>query len=120
MQKSLQIVALAATAMTGSVSAELKPGACPVREQNKAADTFSRISMAGLWFEYVWDPSFRQNYDYQCSTWIVLSDEADNGPGTYQIYNNMVFPPNPDDPTEDTTTDFIKFGMQYDAETEAG
>ena len=56
-------------------------------------ETFSTISMAGLWFEYVWDSSFTQDYDYKCSTWIVLSDEQDNGQGNFVIYNNMLFPP---------------------------
>ena len=47
--------------------------------------------MAGLWYEYVWDASYAQDYGYKCSTWIVLSDEADKGPGQYQVYNNMVY-----------------------------
>jgi len=48
--------------------------------------------MAGLWYEYVWDKSFDQGIGYECSTWIVLSDEADAGPGKYQVFNNMMFP----------------------------
>ena len=47
--------------------------------------------MAGLWFEYVWDAGFAQEFGYKCSTWIVLNDEADSGPGSYVVYNNMLF-----------------------------
>jgi len=47
--------------------------------------------MTGLWFEYVWDTGFAHDYGYKCATWIVLNDEADNWPGKYLIYNNMLF-----------------------------
>ena len=33
-----------------------KPGKCPVRAQNK--ESFAKYSMAGLWFEYVWDKGY--------------------------------------------------------------
>ena len=67
-----------------------KPGSCPVHDQNKSTMVFDKYNMAGLWFEYVWDKSFQQEHEYKCSTWIVLSDEADSGPGRYVVYNNMI------------------------------
>ena len=90
MQSTIKLFSIAAIAAS-TVKAELKPGACPVREQNKGP-TFDPYSMAGLWYEYVWDSSFSAPYGYGCSTWIVLSDEADAGPGQYQIFNNMMWP----------------------------
>ena len=89
MEASLKAMAVAAIAIS-TVSASLKPGACPARDQNKSLESFDRYSMAGLWYEYVWDSSFAQDLAYKCSTWIVLSDEADKGPGQYVVYNNMV------------------------------
>ena len=75
--------------------------------------------MAGLWYEYVWDSSFTQDHSYKCSTWIVLSDEAENGPGQYQVYNNMVFSLAEGEETE-RDAEFIKFSLKWDAETDAG
>ena len=74
--------------------------------------------MAGLWYEYVWDSSFAQDYSYKCSTWIVLSDEADKGPGHYQVYNNMVYATEGEDKERDA--EFIKFPLHWDIETEGG
>ena len=83
--------------------------------------SFDKISMAGLWFEYVWDQGFAQDYDYKCSTWIVLSDETESGEGSYVIYNNMLFPKEENAAADkDHEQDFIKFRMQWDAPTEAG
>ena len=76
--------------LIASAHAELKPGACPVRGQNKPEATWDRFSMAGLWFEYVWEPSFTMDLPYECSTWIILSDEAERGDGQYVVYNNML------------------------------
>lgn len=92
MKSTLSKLAGATIAISNLVSAEMKPGACPVHDQNKAAESFIKLSMAGLWFEYAWDAGFSQGYNYKCSTWIVLSDESDNGEGSYVIYNNMLFP----------------------------
>ena len=71
--------------------------------------------MAGLWFEYVWDKGYTQNYEYKCCTWIVLSDEADAGKGKYVVYNNMVkrIAENEDDGREGDS-EFIKFGLDWD------
>ena len=114
--------ATAAAIAVSSVQAELKPGACPVHSQNKPEATFDKYSMAGLWYEYVWDASYQQQYGYQCSTWIVLNDEADSGEGQYLVYNNMVMPNTTDEDgeLEETKADFIKFGMKWDSPTEAG
>ena len=114
--------ATAAAIAISSVQAELKPGACPVRSQNKPEATFTPYSMAGLWYEYVWQPEYQQEYGYQCSTWIVLSDEAEAGPGQYVVYNNMVFAPESDENGElsESEAKFIKFGMKWDEPTEAG
>ena len=80
--------------------------------------------MAGLWYEYVWDQSFNMGNDYKCSTWIVLSDEKENGPGAYQVYNNMVFSTeeiiNEETGEKEREAEFIKFNMQWDAKTEVG
>jgi hypothetical protein len=71
--------------------------------------------MAGLWYEYVWDQSFNMGNDYKCSTWIVLSDEKENGPGAYQVYNNMVFSTeeiiNEETGEKEREAEFIKFNM---------
>ena len=118
MKSTLQLAFAAAASLAGTASAEMKPGKCPVREQNKAMETFSTISMAGLWFEYVWDQGFTQGYDYKCSTWIVLSDEVDNGKGNFVIYNNMLFPPAEEG--GENVQDFVKFRMQWETPTDAG
>ena len=110
MFKLMSAAALAITA----VKAEMKPGACPVREQNKPVDTFNKYNLAGLWYEYVWDSSFAAPYEYKCSTWIVLDDEKDNGPGKYQIFNNMVTDIGTSD--EDREATFIRFSYEWDAE----
>ena len=109
--------ALAAMAFN-EVSADRKPGSCPTRDQNKPMESFDAISMAGLWFEYVWDPAFAQGYDYKCSTWIVLSDENDSGPGVYAIFNNMLFPAAEEG--GELGQDFIRFRMDWDQKTDAG
>ena len=116
MQPTLKFV-LAALAFS-EVSAELKPGKCPTRDQNKTIESFDSFSMAGLWFEYVWDEGFAQGYDYKCSTWIVLSDEEDKGPGNYAVFNNMLFHEKAEG--EESAQDFIKFRMKWDDKTEAG
>ena len=74
--------------------------------------------MAGLWFEYVWEPSMQMGLDYECSTWIVLSDEAENGDGQYVVYNNMLQHLKEDE--EERNQDFIKYGLVWDAPTDAG
>ena len=49
----------------------------------------------------------------------MLSDEAENGEGSYIVYNNMVNKGVED--YEDTSqNDFIKFSLKWDAPTEAG
>ena len=107
-----------------SAQAEMKPGSCPERSQNKPIETFNPYSMAGLWYEYVWEENFALDYGYVCSTWIVLSDEADKGPGKYQVYNNMVFGTEEiiDEETGEKVPDsaFIKFKMDWNEKTEAG
>ena len=62
MQSAIKLASIAAIAIT-TVQAELKSGACPAREQNKGM-TFDPYSMAGLWYEYVWDSSFAKPYNY--------------------------------------------------------
>ena len=80
--------------------------------------------MAGLWYEYVYDRSYMQNYDYVCSTWIVLNDEAENGPGKYQVYNNMV--ESLEEVTDEETgekerpSEFIKLSTNWEGRTDAG
>ena len=120
MQSAIKLASIASIAIT-TVQAELKPGACPARESNKGM-TFDPYSMAGLWYEYVWDASFAQPYGYSCSTWIVLSDEADAGPGQYQVFNNMVWPSEKEgsDVKDETNSSFIRFNFVWDAPTEAG
>ena len=80
--------------------------------------------MAGLWYEYVYDRSYMQNYDYVCSTWIVLNDEAENGPGKYQVYNNMVesLEEVEDEETgeKERPSEFIKLSMNWEGRTDAG
>ena len=96
-----------------------KPGSCPVRPQNK--ESFEKYSMAGLWFEYVWEQGYQQQYDYLCSTWIVLSDEADSGPGRYVVYNNMVKRiGEDDDDVQEGDSEFIKFNFIWDEQPEDG
>ena len=51
-------------------TAEWKEGSCPDMGQNQPE--FSLLSMAGMWFEYVWDHGFQDDYGYQCSTWLIL------------------------------------------------
>ena len=117
MKNTLKFAAAALATIDGA-SAALQPGKCPVRDQNKDVARFDAVSMAGLWFEYVWDEGSSRGYDYKCSTWIVLSDEADEGPGHYAIFNNMIFHPKADD--AEGQQDFIRFRMKWDDKTEAG
>ena len=118
MQSTFKLLSAAAVALTANAG-ELKPGACPARDQNKSADNFNRYSMAGLWYEYVWDKEFGESYDYKCSTWIVLNDENENGDGAYVIYNNMINKTHTD--YEDSSAnDFIKFRFMWDQPTDAG
>ena len=63
MQTALLKLTAAATVIA-SVSAELKQGACPVRDQNKPVTTFDKYKMAGLWYEYVWEGAYALGYDY--------------------------------------------------------
>ena len=85
----MQIATVAALGFA-AVNAELKPGSCPVHAQNKSEEIWDGMSMAGLWFEYVWEPSYQMGIEYQCSTWIILNNEEDGGPGRYIVYNNML------------------------------
>lgn len=71
----------AAIALSTMAKAEMRPGSCPERAQNKPSETFDTYSMAGLWYEYVWEGEFQKHHNYKCSTWIMLSDEEENGPG---------------------------------------
>ena len=48
-------------------------------------ETFDKMSMAGMWFEYVWDEGFSDEYGYECSTWLVLDD----GEGKFLVYNHQ-------------------------------
>ena len=102
-------VSSAAIFLTALASAEMKPGQCPDRGQNKPMETFNPYSMAGLWYEYVWDYNFAQEYGYECSTWIVLNNEEEGAKGNYVTYNNMLFPLQPED--EVSQNDFVKFTM---------
>merc|ERR1712012_128209 len=107
--QSLKLALAAVATLAGGAQAAMKPGKCPARESNQPAATFDKMSMAGLWFEYVWDSGFTQGHDYKCSTWIVLSDEADHGEGNFVIYNNMLFPALKEDGEHEQ--DFVKFRM---------
>ena len=117
MQSTLKLAVSAALAFT-SVQAVMKPGKCPAHPQNKDIATFDAYSMAGLWFEYVWDSDFSFTYDYKCSTWIVLSDEADSGPGQYIVYNNLVFPPAEEGGDDEHS--YMKFKFEWEGKTDAG
>ena len=88
--QALKLVAVGALALSAPVAAELKPGSCPSRGQNKPKESFNPYSMAGLWYEYVWDQGFAMGLDYTCGTWIVLSDEAEQGENMFLVYNNML------------------------------
>ena len=110
--------ASAAILFTSFASASMKPGKCPDRPQNKPLESFNPYSMAGLWYEYVWDQGFSQGYGYECSTWIVLNNEEEAGPGNYVTYNNMLFPLQEGD--DISKNDFVKFTMMWDEPTEAG
>ena len=120
MQNSVKLL----MTLAASAQAAMKPGACPDRAQNKPIETFNAYSMAGLWYEYVWDASFQQDYEYVCSTWIVLSDEAEAGPGMYQVYNNMMKDPegvkNEETGEVEKDSEFIRMTMKWDAATDAG
>ena len=104
---------IASAAILAPAFAEMKPGACPVRNQSKSTETFDKLNMAGLWFEYVWDEAFSADYGYQCATWIILNDEEFSGPGQYTVYNNMAW-------ENQEENEYIKFRLAWDQETEAG
>ena len=77
----LASVALLATQVE---AADWKEGACPDLGQNKS--DFNLMSMAGMWFEYVWDQGFTDDYGYQCSTWLILQDKE-----SFVALNHMLF-----------------------------
>ena len=120
----MKLCSAAVLMIASGVQAEMKPGSCPDRGQNKPIESFDAYSMAGLWYEYVYDRSYMQNYDYVCSTWIVLNDEAENGPGKYQVYNNMVnsLEEEADEETgeKERPSEFIKLSMNWEGRTDAG
>lgn len=68
----------------GVEAADWKEGACPELGQNKS--DFNLMSMAGMWFEYVWDQGFTDDYGYQCSTWLILQDKE-----SFVALNHMLF-----------------------------
>jgi len=45
-------------------AANILEGKCPELGQNKPMESFKTISMAGLWYEYVWDKNFDNDLDY--------------------------------------------------------
>ena len=117
-----KLAIVSAVAFT-SARAELKPGKCPVRDQNFSKAEFDARSMAGLWFEYVWDPEFATEYTYKCSTWIMLSDEETQGPGNYVVYNNLVFPEEEGVTKEEGAEDdhsYMKFNFKWEPKTDDG
>ena len=74
--------------------------------------------MAGLWFEYIWDANFAMEHPYECSTWIVLSNEAEAGDGQYIVYNNML--QHKKEGEEERNQEFIKYSLVWDEPTDAG
>ena len=69
--------------------------------------------MTGMWYEYVWQRPFAQDYKYKCSLWVVLSDEEKSGRANqYQAWNKMVFWEPLDD--QGTVADYFKFKMLWD------
>ena len=84
---SLKSIATAAILSVASAATEWQAGACPEMDQNKSMETFNKMSMAGMWFEYVWDEGFSEDYGYECSTWLVLDD----GKGSFLVYNHQQF-----------------------------
>ena len=119
MFSNCKLAIVSAIAFT-SARAELKPGKCPVRDQNFSKAEFDARSMAGLWFEYVWDQEFAMEYFYKCSTWIVLSDEESQGPGSYVVYNNLIFPSESEEEGAEDDISYMKFNLKWDAKTDDG
>ena len=105
-----------ASVLAASAAAEMKPGACPVRDSNKSMEKFNMYHMTGLWYEYLWDEAYT-NYDYECSTWIVLAD-TEKGEDAYAVYNNMLFPA--EEEGGEREPHFIRFQVKLDEKTEAG
>ena len=69
--------------------------------------------MAGIWYEYLWERPFTQEYMYKCALWTILEDEWQSGPGEYVIYNKMVYwePINDDG----QVAEYFKFRMTWEA-----
>ena len=69
--------------------------------------------MAGVWYEYLWQKPFSQDYRYKCSLWVVLSDEEKSGRlNQYLNWNKMAFWEPIDE--DGTIADYFKFGMLWD------
>jgi hypothetical protein len=68
------------------------PGACPAKTQNK--EDFRIESMAGLWFEYLWEDHYSTGLDhYVCSSFIALIDtEAETETTDFFVYNSVMLP----------------------------
>ena len=58
------IAALLAMGSVVSAESEWRVGACPEMGQNKSMESFDKMSFAGMWFEYVWDAGFSEEYGY--------------------------------------------------------
>lgn len=85
----------------GLASAALQPGKCPDYAGNKHG-VFEPKEMAGLWFEYVWQSGYTDDYGYDCATWTVLADGDDK----FVVYNHMKWTAEEE---ADEKSDFIKF-----------
>ena len=70
------------------------------------------MSMAGMWFEYVWDQDFNDGFDYQCSTWLILDDGNDG----FVVYNHQTF----DSEDPNNTGTFNQFKLNWDKKTDDG
>ena len=70
------------------------------------------MSMAGMWFEYVWDQDFSDGFDYVCSTWLILDDGNDG----FVVYNHQTF--DAEDPNNTGT--FNQFQLDWDKSTDGG
>ena len=86
---SLSLVATILGLSSTAFAANILEGKCPELSQNKPMESFKTISMAGLWYEYVWDKNFDNELDYLCSSHIWLQDE---NPNSFYIFNTMYHP----------------------------
>ena len=61
----------------------------PTFESFPMSDSFAPSKVSGLWFEYVWSPTWQDGLEYDCSMWTVLKDTSEH---EFTVFNHLNYP----------------------------